>query len=85
MVYSLLSILGTHNRDDMSHTLLAMSTSSESCLAMRQSGLFIHSQSTRTETKTVYQLSTLVQCIVLRSVVRVFAACKRRLMRRRCV
>jgi len=40
MVYSLLSILGTHNRDDMSRTLLAMSTSSDSCLAMRQSGWF---------------------------------------------
>ena len=40
MVYSLLSILGTHNREDMSHTLLAMSTSSDSCLAMRQSGTF---------------------------------------------
>jgi len=40
MVYSLLSILGTHNRDDMSRTLLAMSTSSDSCLAMRQSGSF---------------------------------------------
>ena len=38
MVYSLLSILGTHNREDMSRTLLAMSTSSDSCLAMRQSG-----------------------------------------------
>ena len=38
MVYSLLSILGTHNRDDMSHTLLAMSTSSDSCLAMKHSG-----------------------------------------------
>ena len=40
MVYSLLSILGTHNREDMSRTLLAMSTSSDSCLAMRQSGAF---------------------------------------------
>jgi len=39
-VYSLLSILGTHNREDMSRTLLAMSTSSDSCLAMRQSGSF---------------------------------------------
>ena len=38
MIYSLLSILGTHNKDDMSKTLYAMSTSPESCVAMRQSG-----------------------------------------------
>lgn len=38
MVYSLLSMLGTHDRDDMSKTLLAMSRSPDSCLAMRQSG-----------------------------------------------
>ena len=38
MVYSLLSMLGTHDRDDMSKTLLAMSRSADSCLAMRQSG-----------------------------------------------
>ncbi|KAL0271178.1 UNVERIFIED_CONTAM: hypothetical protein PYX00_008355 [Menopon gallinae] len=38
MVYSLLSMLGTSNRNDMSKTLLAMSSSPESCLAMRQSG-----------------------------------------------
>lgn len=45
MVFSLLSVLGTHNKEDMSRTLLAMSTSFESCVAMRQSGclpLLIH-------------------------------------------
>jgi hypothetical protein len=38
MVYSLLSMLGTHDREDMSRTLLAMSGSPDSCVAMRQSG-----------------------------------------------
>ena len=38
MVYSLLSMLGTHDKDDMSRTLLAMSSSQDSCIAMRQSG-----------------------------------------------
>ncbi|KAK3578393.1 hypothetical protein CHS0354_025487 [Potamilus streckersoni] len=38
MVYSLLSMLGTHDKDDMSRTLLAMSNSQDSCIAMRQSG-----------------------------------------------
>ncbi|KAM6364412.1 adenomatous polyposis coli protein-like isoform 1-T1 [Pluvialis apricaria] len=38
MVYSLLSMLGTHDKDDMSQTLLAMSSSQDSCIAMRQSG-----------------------------------------------
>ncbi|ESO95067.1 hypothetical protein LOTGIDRAFT_81378, partial [Lottia gigantea] len=38
MVYSLLSMLGTHDKDDMSRTLLAMSSSPDSCIAMRQSG-----------------------------------------------
>nr|CAD7591479.1 unnamed protein product [Timema genevievae] len=38
MVYSLLSMLGTHDKQDMSRTLLAMSSSPDSCLAMRQSG-----------------------------------------------
>lgn len=38
MVYSLLSMLGTHDRDEMTRTLLAMSSSPESCIAMRQSG-----------------------------------------------
>jgi adenomatosis polyposis coli protein len=38
MVYSLLSMLGTHDKDDMSRTLLAMSSSLDSCIAMRQSG-----------------------------------------------
>lgn len=45
MVFSLLSVLGTHNKEDMTRTLLAMSTSFESCVAMRQSGeneLFLH-------------------------------------------
>jgi len=39
MVYSLLSMLGTHDKDDMSQTLLAMSNSQDSCVAMRQSGI----------------------------------------------
>ncbi|XP_028909851.1 adenomatous polyposis coli protein isoform X2 [Ornithorhynchus anatinus] len=38
MVYSLLSMLGTHDKDDMSRTLLAMSSSQDSCISMRQSG-----------------------------------------------
>ena len=38
MVYGLLSMLGTTNKDDMSRTLLAMSCSQDSCIAMRQSG-----------------------------------------------
>ena len=38
MVYSLLSMLGTHDKDDMSRTLLAMSSSQDSCIATRQSG-----------------------------------------------
>jgi adenomatosis polyposis coli protein len=38
MVYGLLSMLGTHDKDDMSRTLLAMSSSQDSCIAMRQSG-----------------------------------------------
>lgn len=38
VVYSLLSMLGTHDKDDMSQTLLAMSNSQDSCVAMRQSG-----------------------------------------------
>lgn len=37
-MYSLLSMLGTHDKDDMSRTLLAMSSSQDSCIAMRQSG-----------------------------------------------
>ncbi|XP_071492084.1 adenomatous polyposis coli protein-like isoform X1 [Diadema antillarum] len=44
-VYSLLSMLGSHDRDDMASTLLMMSRSADSCLAMRQSGcipLLIH-------------------------------------------
>ncbi|XP_063230736.1 uncharacterized protein LOC134535524 isoform X1 [Bacillus rossius redtenbacheri] len=38
MVYGLLSMLGAHDKQDMSRTLLAMSGSPDSCLAMRQSG-----------------------------------------------
>ena len=38
MVYGMLSLLGTHDNDDMSRTLLAMSSSQDSCIAMRQSG-----------------------------------------------
>ena len=42
MVYSLLSMLGTHEKDDMSRTLLAMSSSQDSCIAMRQSGVYLY-------------------------------------------
>lgn len=38
MVYNLLSMLGTHDRAEMTSTLLAMSSSPDSCKAMRQSG-----------------------------------------------
>ncbi|XP_015927077.1 adenomatous polyposis coli protein isoform X2 [Parasteatoda tepidariorum] len=38
MVYSLLSMLGSCNKDDMSRTLLEMSSNQDSCIAMRQSG-----------------------------------------------
>uniref|UniRef100_A0A8C0G8N4 Adenomatous polyposis coli protein 2 n=1 Tax=Chelonoidis abingdonii TaxID=106734 RepID=A0A8C0G8N4_CHEAB len=38
MVFWLLSMLATRDKDDMSRTLLAMSSSQESCLAMRKSG-----------------------------------------------
>ena len=38
MVYSLLSLLIIHDRDDMSKILLAMSRSVDSCFVMRQSG-----------------------------------------------
>ena len=41
MVYSLLSMLGTNNKDDMSRTLLAMSSSQDSCVSMRRSGMEI--------------------------------------------
>ena len=34
-------MLGTHDKDDMSRTLLAMSSSQDSCIAMRQSGTVI--------------------------------------------
>ena len=38
VVYSLLSMLGTHDKDDMSRTLLAMSSTQDGCAAMRKSG-----------------------------------------------
>ncbi|XP_076324629.1 adenomatous polyposis coli protein-like isoform X1 [Tachypleus tridentatus] len=38
MVYSLLSMLGAQNKEDMSRKLLLMSGSRESCVAMRQTG-----------------------------------------------
>ncbi|KAM6233184.1 adenomatous polyposis coli protein-like [Porphyrio hochstetteri] len=38
MLYSLLLMLGTHDKDGMSQTLLEMSSSQDSCIAMRQSG-----------------------------------------------
>lgn len=41
MVYSLLSMLGTHDREQMTTTLLAMSSSPDSCQAMRQSGWWL--------------------------------------------
>ena len=37
MMSSLLTMLGTHDPDDMARTLLAMSSSPDSCAAMRQS------------------------------------------------
>lgn len=51
MVYSLLSMLGKNDKDEMSKTLLSMSLSRDSCIAMRQSGCMplliqlIHSES----------------------------------------
>ncbi|XP_023720019.1 uncharacterized protein LOC111871273 isoform X3 [Cryptotermes secundus] len=57
MVYSLLSMLGTHDREDMSRTLLAMSSSPDSCVAMRQSGCLpllvqlLHSPDSDTDTR----------------------------------
>ncbi|KAJ8408423.1 hypothetical protein AAFF_G00258370 [Aldrovandia affinis] len=38
MVFWLLSMLATRDREEMSRTLLAMSSSQDSCLAMRKSG-----------------------------------------------
>ncbi|XP_078054353.1 adenomatous polyposis coli protein 2-like [Mustelus asterias] len=38
MVFWLLSMLATRDKDDMSKTLLAMSSSQDSCIAMRKSG-----------------------------------------------
>ncbi|XP_072924432.1 adenomatous polyposis coli protein 2 [Hemitrygon akajei] len=38
MVFWLLSMLATRDKDDMSRTLLAMSSSQDSCVAMRKSG-----------------------------------------------
>lgn len=38
MVFWLLSMLATRDKEEMSRTLLAMSSSQESCLAMRKSG-----------------------------------------------
>lgn len=38
MVYNLLSMLGSHDRTEMTSTLLAMSSSPDSCMAMRHSG-----------------------------------------------
>lgn len=40
VVHSLLSMLGGQEHIDMGETLLALSTCPESCLAMRQSGLY---------------------------------------------
>ena len=37
MMSSLISMLGTHDPDDMARTLLAMSSNPDSCVAMRQS------------------------------------------------
>lgn len=38
MVFWLLSMLATRDREEMSRTLLAMSSSQDSCIAMRKSG-----------------------------------------------
>lgn len=40
VVHSLLAMLGGQEHVDMGETLLALSTCPESCLAMRQSGIF---------------------------------------------
>lgn len=45
MVYNLLSMLSTHDREKMTKTLLLMTNSPDSCMAMRKSGLFIHPHS----------------------------------------
>lgn len=41
IVYGLLAMLGANEGADMGHTLLALSSSPESCLAMRKSGNFL--------------------------------------------
>lgn len=70
MVYSLLSMLGTHDREQMTTTLLAMSSSPDSCQAMRQSGcvpLLVQLVHAREESAVVRQrasqaLHNLVYC-----------------------
>ncbi|XP_075231936.1 uncharacterized protein LOC142330508 isoform X3 [Lycorma delicatula] len=70
MVYSLLSMLGTHDREQMTTTLLAMSSSPDSCQAMRQSGcvpLLVQLVHAREESAIVRQrasqaLHNLVHC-----------------------
>jgi adenomatosis polyposis coli protein len=68
MVYSLLSMLGTHDREDMSRTLLAMSGSPDSCVAMRQSGrLQLAQERTRPRVHETITISKakLLSCTVL--------------------
>lgn len=70
MVYGLLSMLGTHDRPDMSRTLLAMSSSPDSCVAMRQSGCLpllvqlLHSseQDADTRNRAAQALHNMVHC-----------------------
>jgi len=42
MQNSLLSVLGNRDQNDVSRTLLGMSTSPETCAAMRSSGKILH-------------------------------------------
>lgn len=60
MVYSLLSMLGTHDKDDMSRTLLAMSSSQDSCIAMRESGKSIQTSEGLCLSGSFYLIKTAV-------------------------
>lgn len=61
MVYSLLSMLGSQDRSEMTRTLLSLSNSPESCLAMRQSGEYSHIMaSLRWSVEPLYILTSLL-------------------------